>query len=150
MEMQDKIFQILVPMVEETEHKNGKKSNVLRKIFPGYVLVEMLLDDASWSVVRNTPGVTGFVGSSGSGAKPIPLLPEEVDNIMGRVEKRTPARVIVDFSPGESVQIIDGPFFDLVGCIDEIDLDRARMKVFVNIFGRDTPVELDFVQVKKV
>ncbi|MFS0784194.1 transcription termination/antitermination protein NusG [Bacillus sp. 1P06AnD] len=149
MGMQDKIFRVVVPEEEETEIKNGKKKVVKKKVFPGYVLVEIIMTDDSWYVVRNTPGVTGFVGSSGGGSKPTPLLPEEVVNLlkqMGMEEKRFD----VDFELGESVTIKEGPFASHSGTIEELDPDKAKVKVLVNMFGRDTKVELDFTQVEKL
>jgi transcriptional antiterminator NusG len=148
MGMQDKIFRVIVPEEEETDVKNGKKKVVKRKVFPGYVLVELVMTDDSWYVVRNTPGVTGFVGSSGSGSKPTPLLPEEVEAIlkqMGIEEKR----LDVDFEVGEVVTVKEGPFANFSGTIEEIDSDKGKLKVLVNMFGRETPIELDFDQVEK-
>lgn len=149
MAMQDKIFRVVVPEEEETDFKNGKKKVVKRKVFPGYVLVEIVMTDDSWYVVRNTPGVTGFVGSAGSGSKPTPLLPEEVAFILKRMgvdEKR----VDYDFVLGETVQVKEGPFANFTGTIEEMDKDKAKLKVLVNMFGRDTPVELDFTQIEKI
>ncbi len=149
MGMQDKIFRVVVPEEEEMDIKNGKKKVVKKKVFPGYVLVEIIMTDDSWYVVRNTPGVTGFVGSAGAGSKPTPLLPEEVVTIlkrMGMDEKR----IEVDFELGESVQIKEGPFASYSGTIEELDKDKAKLKVMVNMFGRDTKVELDFNQVEKI
>jgi transcription termination/antitermination protein NusG len=149
MGMQDKIFRVIVPEEEETEVKNGKKKVSKRKVFPGYVLVELIMTDDSWYVVRNTPGVTGFVGSSGSGSKPTPLLPEEVNAILKRmgVEEK---RIDIDFEIGETVQVKEGPFANFTGTIEEIDKDKGKIKVLVNMFGRDTPVELDFSQIDKL
>lgn len=149
MEMKDKIFRVLVPTEEGIEHKDGKKKTVTRKVFPGYVLVEMIMTDDSWYVVRNTPGVTGFVGSSGAGSKPTPLLPEEVDVILRQMgmEESKPE---MDFAVGESVKVKEGPFANFIGKIDEIDLNRSKLKVMVNMFGRETPVELDYFQVEKI
>ena len=133
MGMQDKIFRVVVPEEEETEIKNGKKKVLKRKVFPGYVLVEIIMTDDSWYVVRNTPGVTGFVGSAGSGSKPTPLLPEEVKVIlkhMGMDEKR----IDIDFEVGESVTVKEGPFANFTGKIEEIDRDKGRAKVMVNMF----------------
>jgi transcriptional antiterminator NusG len=149
MEMQELIFQVLVPTVEEVEFKKGKRNNVLRKVFPGYVLVEMCLEDISWYVVRNTPGVVGFVGASDPGSKPPPLTTSEVDAILGRIGKKEP-RVVAQFDVGQCVKILGGPFVDLVGYIDEVDVERERLRVLVNIFGRDTSVEIGFTQVQKV
>jgi transcription termination/antitermination protein NusG len=149
MAMQDKIFRVVVPEEEETDFKNGKKKVVKRKVFPGYVLVEIVMTDDSWYVVRNTPGVTGFVGSAGSGSKPTPLLPEEVTFILKRmgVEEK---RVDFDFVLGETVQVKEGPFANFTGTIEEMDKDKSKLKVLVNMFGRDTPVELDFTQIEKI
>ncbi|MBV7508795.1 transcription termination/antitermination protein NusG [Neobacillus drentensis] len=149
MGMQDKIFRVVVPEEEETELKNGKKKVVKRKVFPGYVLVEIVMTDDSWYVVRNTPGVTGFVGSSGSGSKPTPLLPEEVVVILKRMGV-TETRVDADYEIGETVRVKEGPFANFTGSVEEMDKDKAKLKVLVNMFGRDTPVELDFTQIEKL
>jgi len=146
MRMQDKIFQVVIPTVEEIEVKDGKRRTVERRVFPGYVLVQMILDDESWSVVRNTPGVTGFVGM---GNRPTPLRPEEVQAIMKRMEAEAP-RVKVTYKAGQKVRIIDGPFRDFIGVVDTIDEERTKVRVLVSFFGRDTPVELDFLQVERV
>lgn len=149
MAMQDKIFRVVVPEEEETEVKNGKTKVLKRKVFPGYVLVELIMTDDSWYVVRNTPGVTGFVGSAGSGSKPTPLLPEEVKVIlkhMGMEERR----VDVDFEVGETVTVKEGPFANFTGKIEEIDQDKGRAKVLVSMFGRETPVDLVFTQIDKI
>jgi len=145
MGMQDKIFQVVVPTEEEVELKDGHRRTIERRVFPGYILVEMVLDEDSWYVVRNTPGVTGFVGS---GNKPTPLRPDEVDKILKRMEAEAP-KIKVSFRVGEKVRIVEGPFEDFMGTVDEIDLDRARVKVLVNFFGRETPIELDFLQVER-
>ncbi len=150
MGMEDKIFRVLVPEDEETEIKNGKRKIAKKKVFPGYVLAEMVMTDDSWYVVRNTPGVTGFVGSTGSGSKPIPLLPEEVDTILKRMGMKEEAPVEVDFDLKESVQVNEGPFANFTGTIEHIDTDKQKVKVHVNMFGRETPVELDFSQIKKL
>ena len=146
MHMQDKIFQIVVPTEEEVELKDGVRRTTERRIFPGYILVEMVMDEDSWYVVRNTPGVTGFVGS---GNKPIPLRDDEVNRIVKRMEAEAP-KIKVSFKEGQKVRIVEGPFEDFMGTVDDIDLDRARVKVLVNFFGRETPVELDFLQVERV
>jgi len=149
MGMQDKIFRVVVPEEEETDVKNGKKKVVKKKVFPGYVLVEIIMTDDSWYVVRNTPGVTGFVGSAGSGSKPTALMPDEINFIlkrMGMDEKR----VEMDFELGETVTIKEGPFASYTGTIEELDVDKTKLKVLVNMFGRDTKVELDFTQVEKL
>ena len=145
MGMKDRIFDVVVPVEEEIEVKDGKRKTVERRVFPGYILVNMILTEDSWYVVRNTPGVTGFVGM---GNTPIPLRPEEVSQIIKRMEADAP-RIKVTFKPGERVRIIDGPFNDFRGTVSEIDMERAKVRVMVNFFGRDTPVELDFLQVEK-
>lgn len=145
MGMKDKIFDVVVPTEEEIEVKEGKRRTVERRVFPGYILVNMVMTEESWYVVRNTPGVTGFVGM---GNEPTPLRPEEVAQIIKRMEAEAP-RIKVTFKPGERVRIVDGPFNDFHGTVDEIDMDRAKVRVMVNFFGRETPVELDFLQVEK-
>lgn len=146
MEMQEKIFRVLVPMEDEIEIKDGKQKKVKRKVFPGYVLVEMLMSDDSWYVVRNTPGVTGFVGS---GNKPIPLTPEEVKAILGD-ETEKPATIVVDFEIDQPVRVVAGPFKDHPAVIKEIFPDKGKVRVLVNMFGRDTPVELEFHQIQEI
>jgi transcription termination/antitermination protein NusG len=145
MGMKDKIFDVVVPTEEEIEVKEGKRRTIERRVFPGYILVNMLLSEESWYVVRNTPGVTGFVGM---GNTPTPLRPEEVAQIVKRMEAEAP-RVKVTFKSGERVRIVDGPFNDFRGTVAEIDMERAKVRVMVNFFGRETPVELDFLQVEK-
>lgn len=145
MGMKDKIFDVVVPTEEEIEVKEGKRRTVERRVFPGYILVNMILSEESWYVVRNTPGVTGFVGM---GNTPTPLRPEEVAQIVKRMEAEAP-RIKVTFKQGERVRIIDGPFNDFRGTVDDIDMERAKVRVMVNFFGRETPVELDFLQVEK-
>jgi transcriptional antiterminator NusG len=146
MNMEEKIFEVVIPMEDVMEIKGGKKQVVSRKVFPGYLLVRMYLDDDSWYVVRNTPGVTGFVGS---GAKPTPLSEKEVARILETkpVEKLKPR---VEWQVGESVTVISGPFAQLPGTIAEINPDQQKVKVLVSIFGRETPVELSFDQVQKL
>ena len=146
MDVKDKIFQVLVPTEDEIEIHDGQRRTVARKIFPGYVLVQMIMDDESWYVVRNTPGVTGFVGM---GNRPTPLEAEEVKGIIRQMRVETP-RVKVNFQLGQNVRIIDGPFIDFVGQVDEINLQKGKVKVLVSIFGRETPVELDFLQVERL
>lgn len=145
MQMQDQIFQVVVPTEDEIEVRDGRRRTVERRVFPGYILVQMLLSDDSWYVVRNTPGVTGFVGM---GNEPTPLRPEEVQTIMRRMEAEAP-KIKVTFKPGQKVRIIDGPFNEFIGVVDEIDMERAKVRVLVSFFGRETPVELDFLQVEK-
>ena len=145
MGMKDKIFDVVVPTEEEIEVKDGKRRTVERRVFPGYILVNLALSEESWYVVRNTPGVTGFVGM---GNNPTPLRPEEVAQIIKRMEADAP-RIKVTFKSGERVRIVDGPFNDFRGTVSEIDMERAKVRVMVNFFGRETPVELDFLQVEK-
>jgi len=144
--MQDKIFQVVVPTEEEIELKDGQRRTVERRIFPGYILVEMAMDEDSWYVVRNTPGVTGFVGSI---RRPTPLRKRDVDRILKRMRAETP-RVKVTFRHGQKVRICDGPFEDFVGAVDEIYPDKGKVRILVSFFGRETPVELDFLQVEKI
>jgi transcriptional antiterminator NusG len=155
MHVEERIFEVVIPMEDVIEFKGGARRVVQKKVFPGYLLVRMALDDDSWYVVRNTPGVTGFVGPSGS--KPAPLSRKEVEDILGvakpegtgpAVEKKVRPRV--EFEEGEQVRVVTGPFADFNGAISEIDVDRSKLKVLVNIFGRETPVELEFGQVAKL
>lgn len=147
MEMQEKIFRVLVPMKDELETKDGKQKNVKRKVFPGYVLVEMLMSDDSWYVVRNTPGVTGFVGS---GNKPIPLSPDEVKTILAAEDAQGEAQFVVHFTIDQPVRVIAGPFKDHPAVVKEIMADKGKVRVNVSMFGRDTPVELDFIQIVEI
>lgn len=149
MGMEDKIFRVIVPEDEETEIKDGKKKVSKKKFFPGYVLAEMIMTDDSWYVVRNTPGVTGFVGSSGQGTKPTSLLPHEVEAVLKRMGMEEQV-VHIDFELKENVRVTDGPFSNFTGTIEHIDLDKQKIKVHVNMFGRETPVELDFSQIEKL
>ncbi|MGE5591559.1 MAG: transcription termination/antitermination protein NusG [Bacillota bacterium] len=146
MEKQDEIFRVLVPMEDEVEIKDGKRKVSKKKVFPGYVLVEMLMNDESWYVVRNTPGVTGFVGS---GSKPIPLQEPEVKGIL-RQMGLDEARPKADFEVGQSLKVVNGPFAGFVGVVDEVLADKGKLKVLVSMFGRETPVELDFNQVEEL
>ncbi len=150
MNMEERIFEVVIPMEDVIEFKAGRKTVVPKKVFPGYLLVRMNLDDDSWRVVRDTPGVTGFVGG---GAKPTPLSRKEVETILGvketgGVEKK--ARPRLEFDVGEQVRVVAGPFADFNGAISEINVDQSKLKVLVNIFGRETPVELEFGQVAKL
>lgn len=145
MNMKSKIFDVVIPTQEEIEVRDGKRRTVERHVFPGYVLVNMILEEESWYVVRNTPGVTGFVGM---GEEPTPLRPEEVQQILRRMEDEAPTYKVT-YRPGERVRIVDGPFNDFRGTVSEIDMDRSKIRVMVNFFGRETPVELDFLQVEK-
>jgi transcriptional antiterminator NusG len=145
MDMADKIFRVVVPTEEEVEIKNGQRRTVHKKIFPGYVLVDMVLEDDSWYVVRNTPGVTSFVGS---GNTPTPLPESEVAAILKQMREEKP-QVRVTYKRGDRVKIIDGPFAEFMGTIDEVNEEKTKLRVLVSMFGRETPVELDFLQVEK-
>ena len=145
MGMKDKIFDVVIPTQEEIEVRDGKRRTVERHVFPGYVLVNMVLGEDSWFVVRNTPGVTGFVGM---GDEPTPLRPEEVAQILRRMEDEAPTYK-VSYKLGDRVRIVDGPFNDFRGTVAEINMERSKIRVMVNFFGRETPVELDFLQVEK-
>ncbi len=143
------IEQIVVPTVEEIEIRNGQRHTVQRKVFPGYVLVYMDMTDAAWHVVRDTPGVTSFVGSVGPGSRPTPLEDAEVDRILRRMVEE-PQKVKMALKVGEAVRITDEPFTDFEGTVDEINEEKGKVKVLISIFGRSTPVELDFLQVEKI
>ncbi len=143
---EDKIFNVLVPKEKKIKIKSGKREVIEEKIYPGYVLVEMIVDDDSWYVVRNTPNVTGFIGA---GTIPSPLSAEEIDTLMKRMGVEEP-KYKIDVAPGDRVKITDGPFKDFDGKVAEIDMEKGRVKVLVTIFGRETPVELDFLQIKKL
>jgi transcription termination/antitermination protein NusG len=149
MQMEDKIFRVHIPMEDVMEIKSGKKQVVQKKVFPGYLLVKMFYDNDSWYVVRNTPGVTGFV-SAGTGSKPTPLSKREVEKILAVKKEEQKPQVRLGFEEGDVVRIISGPFADFNGTISEINPDQAKLKVLVNIFDRETPVELSFDQVAKV
>ena len=140
------ILKVVIPTEDEIEVKNGQRRTVTKKILPGYVLVQMRMTDKSWSVVRNTPGVTGFVGSGG---KPTPLQEDEVGKILKQMESEAP-KVKVGFRRGQSVRVSDGPFIDFVGVVDEINTEKGKVKVLLSLFGQETPVELDFLQVEKL
>ena len=144
--MEDKIFNVIVPKEKKIKIKNGKRKTVEEKIYPGYVLVEMVVTDESWYVVRNTPRVTGFLGA---GTTPIPVSKKDMDDLMKRMEVQEP-EFTIDFEIGSNVKITDGPFKGFEGKVSEIDKERGKIKVLVNMFGRDTPVELDSLQIKKV
>jgi len=140
------ILQVVIPTEEETEVRNGQRREVTRKILPGYVLVQMMMTDQGWNIVRNTPGVTGFVGTSN---KPSSLPEEEVDRILKQMTTEAP-KVRVGFRQGQSVRVIDGPFIDFMGVVDDINEKRGKVRVLLTLFGRETPVELDFLQVEKL
>ena len=144
--MEDKIFNVIVPMEKKIKIKGGKRVEVEEKIYPGYVIVEMVVTDDSWYVVRNTPRVTGFVGS---GVTPVPLDKTEVDALFSRMNSET-IKHKIDLNIDDSVTIVDGPFKELEGKVSEVDEERGKVKILVSMFGRETPVELDFLQVKKV
>lgn len=146
--MNDKIFSVIVPVEKKIKIKGGKRVEVEEKVYPGYVLVDMIVDDNSWYVVRNTPRVTGFVGA---GVNPVPLAKNEVDELFGRMEKvDTKNKHQMDVEIGEIVRIADGPFKELEGKVNDVDTERGKVKVLVSMFGRETPVELDFLQIKKI
>jgi transcriptional antiterminator NusG len=147
MNMEEQIYEVVIPMEEVVEVKGGKKQTVQRKVFPGYLLVRMELSDDSWYVVRNTPGVTGFVGS---GTKPIPLSEREVDKILKRKGEAEKPRPKAEWQTNDPVRVTTGPFANFQGVISEVDDERQKVKVLVNIFGRETPVELSYDQISKV
>ncbi|QPC85090.1 transcription termination/antitermination protein NusG [Phototrophicus methaneseepsis] len=147
MGMRDRIFDVIIPTEEEIEVKDGKRKTVEKRVFPGYILVEMVLDEDSWYVVRNTPGVTGFVGM---GNDPTPLREEEVKAIMDRMDDASGPTVRADFKIGQKVRIVGGPFNDFIGTVNSIDSDKLKVRVMVDFFGRETPVELGFLEVEKV
>lgn len=145
MDAEDKIFQVEIPTEEEIDIKEGQRRTVARKVFPGYILVQMVMNDESWNVVRNTPGVTGFVGA---GTKPVHLDEEEVSAIFNKMRAEAPT-IKVGFSTGQNVRVIDGPFIDFIGTVDEIHPEKGKVRVLISFFGRETPMELDFLQVEK-
>ena len=149
MELQENIFRVIVPETKEIEYKDGVKKEKIKKMFPGYVLVEMVMSDEAWFIVRNTQGVTGFIGSSGKGAKPIPLSPQEVDKVlsnmgMSRIDLNT------DLAEGKKVKIIEGPFKDMVATISSIDMKEQKLNVLIDLFGQETSVEVDIAQVGNI
>ena len=146
MDAQGEVIEVVIPTEEETEVRDGQRRTVTKKILPGYVLIQMRMSDQSWNIVRNTPGVTGFVGS---GSKPVPLREEEVSQIIKQMASETP-KIKVGFKQGQSVRVTDGPFIDFVGIVDEISMAKGKVKVLLSLFGRETPVELDFLQVEKL
>src|SRR5881409_3003966 len=146
MDMHDQILEVFVPMEDEIEIKDGKRRHVQKRIYPGYILVKMIMSDESWYVVRNTPGVTSFVGS---GNQPVPLQEKEIKSIQKQIKAEAP-KVRVEYQVGENVRVIDGPFSDFHGKVDEINADKGKLKVLVNMFGRETPVELDLLQVERL
>jgi len=148
MGMQDCIFRIVIPETTEVEVKDGVKKEKVKKMFPGYILVEMVMTDEAWYIVRNTPGVTGFIGSSGRGAKPTPLLPQEIDKVLANMGM---SRIDIEDSLaiGDKVNIVDGPFKGMFGKVDSIDLENNRLNVLIDLFGQETPVEVELFQVNK-
>ena len=146
MDMEDRIFNVLVPTEKKIKIKGGKRATVEEKIYPGYVLVEMIVTDDSWYVVRKTPRVTGFVGA---GTTPTPLSQEEIDTLLKRMGQEEP-KFKIEVAPGDPVKIVDGPFKDFDGKVSEVDHERGKIKVLINVFGRNTPIELDYLQIKKL
>ncbi|MFA5316749.1 MAG: transcription termination/antitermination protein NusG [Dehalococcoidales bacterium] len=146
LDMAGEVSEVVIPTEEEIEVKNGQRRTVNKKIMPGYVLVNMTMSDNSWSLVRNTPAVTGFVGS---GNKPVALKDGEIGHILKQMEAEAP-RVKIGFRKGQSIRVTDGPFIDFVGIVDEISTAKGKVKVLLTLFGRETPVELDFLQVEKL
>lgn len=148
LDVRDRVYRVIVPTEDEIEIRSGQKRTVTRKVFPGYILVEMMMTDDTWRVVRETPGVTGFV-SSGDPPRPVPLDENEVRSILDQMEQEAP-RVRVGYQKGQSVRITDGPFLDFIGTVEEVSPDRGKVVVMVSFFGRETPVELDFLQIEKL
>ncbi len=148
MGMENNIFRIVIPETKEVEIKDGVKKEKIKKMFPGYVLIEMIMSDEAWYAVRNTPGVTGFIGSSGKGAKPIPLSPQEVDKILVN-EGISRVDINEDLNEGDTVSIVDGPFKGMFGKIQTIDIENEKLTVLIDLFGQETPVEVDLVQISK-
>ena len=146
MDSESEITEVVVPTEDEIEVKSGQKQTVSKKILPGYVLIQMGMSDQSWKIVRNTPGVTGFVGG---GDKPVPLTEEEITRILKQMEAEAP-KLKIGFREGESVRVTDGPFLDFIGVVESINSEKGKVKVLLSLFGRNTPVELDFLQVEKL
>lgn len=149
MEMQDYIHRIIIPETTEVEIKDGVKKEKIKKMFPGYILVEMTMSDEAWYIVRNTPGVTGFIGSSGHKAKPTPLLPQEIDRILANMGMSR-VNIEAEMNLGDKVNIVDGPFKGMIGTVDNIDLENNRLNVLIDLFGQETPIEVELFQVCKV
>lgn len=149
MGLEDYIFNVIVPEKMEVEYKDGQKKEKIKKMFPGYILVEMIMNDKAWFVVRNTPGVTGFIGSSGKGAKPFPLTDEEVDRILSTIGVST-VDVVNELSAGDAVKVINGPFKEMCGKVKTIDLDNQKLEVALDLFGQETVVELEFSEINKI
>ena len=152
LDMQDRIIQVLVPTEEEVIFKDGKRRSERRKLFPGYILVQMTMDDESWYAVRNTPGVTGFVSTEDEHdkrPKPVPLEDKQMEDILKQVES-DPTRIKISIERGETIRITEGPFVDFIGSVSEVDESKGKIRVLVSFFGRETPVELDFLQVERI
>ncbi|MSP78481.1 MAG: transcription termination/antitermination factor NusG [Dehalococcoidia bacterium] len=153
LDVKDRVLEVIVPKEKVAEFKEGRRIEKSERLFPGYLLVRMVVDDDTWSVVRNTPGITGFVSADeqheGKRARPLPLTDQEVGTIMSRMAAQQP-KAKVGFNKGQAVKITDGPFKEFIGIIDEVQQDRGKVKVLVSFFGRETPVELDFLQVERV
>lgn len=149
MDMKENIFRVVVPEQTEIEIKDGTKKEKIKKMFPGYVLVEMIMSDEAWYIVRNTPGVTGFIGSSGKGAKPIPLAPKEIDHILGQMGM---SRIELgnELKEEDKVKIVSGPFNSMIGKVQSIDLEHQKLKVLIDLFGQETSVEADLSQIEKI
>ena len=147
MDLGQNIFRVIVPEQKEVEYKDGQKKEKVKKMFPGYVLVEMVMSDEAWFIVRNTQGVTGFIGSSGKGAKPIPLLPQEVDRVLGTMGMSR-MDINKDIKEGNKVKIVDGPFKDMIGKISSVDLKQQKLNVLVDLFGQETSVEVELSQIE--
>ena len=151
LDMQDRIFQVVVPTEEEVIFKDGQRRSERRKLFPGYILVQMHMDDESWYVVRNTPGVTGFVSTEDekdTRPRPVPLEDSQLESILNKVESGAP-RIVIGLGRGDTVRINEGPFVDFIGSVNDVDEAKGKVRVMVSFFGRETPVELDFLQVEK-
>ena len=146
MDLGDEILEVVIPTEEEIEVRGGERRNVTKKILPGYVLIRMKMTDQTWTIVRNTPGVTGFISGEG---KPVPLHEEEVSQVLKQMTAEVP-RVKVGFRKGQSIRVIDGPFIDFVGVVDDISMTKGKVKVLLSLFGRETSVELDLLQVEKL
>lgn len=149
MGLEDNLFQILVAEEEEIEYRNGKKTTKMKNLFPGYLFVEMIMTDEAWYIVRNTPGVTGFIGSSGGGAKPFPVSDEEIETILRRIGL-SDSKIVVDFIVGDVVRILNGPFSSLEGEVENLDNEAQTAVVLINLFGRETPTEIAFMDLAKV
>ena len=149
MGMQDYIYRVIIPETTEVEVKDGVKKEKTKKMFPGYILVEMVMSDEAWYIVRNTPGVTGFIGSSGKGAKPTPLLPQEIDRILANMGM-TRLNIESEIAVGDKVNIVDGPFKGMSGVVDTLDKENNRLNILIDLFGQETPVEVELYQVSKI